>query len=74
MRDIVQVVVSVAPGVGMGKLVAQIGCNLRIVGVAQQRVEVVLAPGTNAEIAKVEQHDWSQIQSCRMRVEDGRAS
>src|ERR1019366_3476611 len=45
---VVQVIVGVAPAVGMRKLIAQIGCNLRIVGVAQQRAEVVLAPGTNA--------------------------
>ena len=50
----------------MGKLVAEIGGNVRVVGVAHQRVEVVLAPGAHAEIAEVEQHHLQMLLLARL--------
>src|SRR5271157_41764 len=51
----------------MGKLVAEIGGNVRIIGVPYQRVEVALAPGPYFKIAEIDQHHSPMLRHRRLR-------
>src|SRR5579871_4507365 len=53
---IIQVLDALATGIGVGKLIAQVGRNVGVIGVAQQAFQVVLTPVANPKIAEVEQH------------------